>query len=170
MEREDKVLTKDKGLLKTYWLVMGHLRNGIDQEDFSNAISIKDDVDSDMDEGELESQQRYIEWNVEVFKGLLQQILARRATLLKGSSPVFMVTDVAVPTILLEEVKEVIELPDFDKKGAHRQRENTNIEIPKNVAQELREFITAVAEQYNPNPFHNVSTATWSDKVSYCEF
>jgi hypothetical protein len=157
MEREDKIFTAGKGELKTYWLVTGHEHGGVGQED--TALSNNGDGDSDMSEGELESQQRSIEWNVEVFKGLLKQILARRPVMNRGGNLSFKVSD-GVSTVPLEEVKEIIELPNFDKKIARRQRENGDVEVPDNVVKELREFITAIADRYNPNPFHNVSVVT----------
>jgi hypothetical protein len=167
-EREDRIFTAEKGELKTYWLVMGRAQNVLDQEDFSTAMSNMGDGDSDMGDGELECQQRSIEWNVELFKCLLKQILARRPAMNRGTNLSFKVPE-GVPTVPLEEVKEIIELPDFDKKIARRQRENGDVEVPENVVKELREFITAIADRYIPNPFHNVSTVTELNSLGRCQ-
>jgi hypothetical protein len=168
-EREDRIFMAGKGELKTYRLVIGgRAQSGLDQEDFSTAMSSMGDGDSDMGDGELECQQRSIEWNVEVFKGMLKQILARRPAMNRWAGVSFKVPK-DVPTVPLEEVKEIIELPDFDKKTARRQRENGDVEVPENVVKELREFITAIADRYNPNPFHNVSTATELNSLGRCQ-
>ena len=132
VEREDRVFTTEKGLLKTYWLAMGCRHSGLDQADISHELSLKGDGDSDRDEGEFECQQRFIEWTVEVFKGLLKQIIARRASLIRWANLAFNITYIA-PTIPLEEVKETNELPEFDRKSARRQRENVEVEVLEKV-------------------------------------
>jgi hypothetical protein len=156
MEREDKIVAAEKGELKTYWLVKGGLHAGLDHLGHSVVDSV---VDSEGDASDdLEGQQRWIEWNVEVFKALLKQIIAKNATLPRGGN-FSMKQSKVVSTIPLEEVQEIIKLPEFDKKGARRQRENADMEIPEKVVNELRAFISAIADHYNPNPFHNVSEA-----------
>ncbi|CAB9522519.1 Receptor-type guanylate cyclase gcy [Seminavis robusta] len=167
LEREDKVDTIEKGELKTYWLIKGGQFSDLDYQDFSvyAASSVGDDSDADGEE-ELESLQRWIEWNVEVFKGLLKQILARRAALLmRASAKPFTLTSTdfsAGSTMPLEEVKEIIELPKFDRKAARRLRENADVEVPEDVVQQLRLFITEVADLYNnDNAFHNFAHASY---------
>lgn len=55
----------------------------------------------------------------------------------------------------LEEVAEIIMLPDFDKRAARRQRDNKDVEVPAIVMSQLKDFITAIADLYNDNPFHS---------------
>lgn len=160
VERQEKIDTAEKGELQTYWLVKGGLKTGADQHDLDSSInpgtSLGDgeyETDSDSDGGDqLVCQQRWIEWNLEIFRGLLRQILARRAVALRSnSSELFDASEDSdvVPTMPLEEVKEIIELPKFDKKAARRQRENLDMEVPVDIVQELRQYITEVADLYN---------------------
>ena len=58
----------------------------------------------------------------------------------------------------LDEVVEIIELPNFDRRAARRQRENiTDVELSPLVMTLLKDYISEVAAMYNDNPFHNVS-------------
>ena len=52
------------------------------------------------------------------------------------------------------EVKEVIELPKFDKRAMRRQLDTDKVEISEEVIGQLREFISVIASYYNDNPFH----------------
>ncbi|CAB9521809.1 Receptor-type guanylate cyclase gcy [Seminavis robusta] len=170
LEREDKVETIEKGDMKTFWLVIGGLGSGMkymERHEFtsftSNALMTigVGDSDSEGDDGDLASQECHIEWNVEVFTGLLKQIVARKAALSKGSSPGFDLNLCPLPTMPLVEVKEIIELPKFDRKAARRQREHMNAEVPEEVVRQLRQIITEISDLYNDNPFHNFSHASY---------
>jgi len=148
--------------LQTFWLIKGN-SGAHDSNDTSNyAASSAGDSDSEDLDVELSNQERWVDYNTEVFKGLLQQIVARRAGLRNSSSDFATKAvgerDASMP---LEEVKEIIELPKFDKKAVRRQRENQDVEVPPLALKQLREYVSEVADLYNnDNPFHNFAHAS----------
>ena len=165
LEREDVIETEEKGEMRTFYLVKGkHLRRHFDDADRScpqaDDSSLGTDGLENDELAEMQSEQRWIEWNLEIIKSLLKQIVARRA----ANPNVFRKSSMdASPTIdtaamPLYEVREVIELPSFDRRAARRQRDNEEkVELPDKVVEQLKEFISRIAAMYNPNEFHNVS-------------
>ena len=60
----------------------------------------------------------------------------------------------------LDEVREIIELPEFDATAAKKQQDPDTVEIPKQVLSELHGLISGIASMYRNNPFHNFSHAS----------
>ena len=56
----------------------------------------------------------------------------------------------------LEEVREIISLPEFSAKVAQNQKEPEQVKIPKDVIVELHDLVSHIAAMYNDNPFHNL--------------
>lgn len=160
VEREDKVHTDEKGEMTTYWLVKGNPHELGGHEGSSTNPSHFLDCDTEDEElASLQSEHRWIEWNVEVFKGLLKPIIARRGNgggdgSRHGPLATQIVKGAEMP---LEEVVEIVKLPKFDKRAARRQRENESdeLEVPAKVVEQLKQFITEIAGKYNDNPFHS---------------
>ena len=165
--------TLEKGAIQTFWLVKGS--HGQDP-DLSHVGSLsadqsegEDDEDGD-DFANLECQERWIEWNVSVFTTLLKQIVARRecasnitgynrtntnlsSSTTTNSTVSHTAGDSAMPLL---EVKEIIELPKFDKKAAKQQTgAHSKVQLPKKVVEELKDYVRSVADLYKPNPFHS---------------
>lgn len=158
MEREQVLHTLEKGEMKTYWLVK-HGSHGDDHDASSFAGSGKEQDTSESEGADLESEERWIEWNLEVFKGLLHQIVARRGTVAHDTR----INTGSLPKadMPLSEVEEIIELPKFDKRAAKRLRENDQLRIPDKVTKQLKEYITEIADRYNNNHFHNFAHASY---------
>ncbi|CAB9510863.1 Receptor-type guanylate cyclase gcy [Seminavis robusta] len=165
MEREDPVDTEEKGTMKTYWLVKGSHREYDMPERHSCYESIpSDEAEDDIKFSKLKNEERWVEFNVETFKGLLKQIIARRdgsLSNLTSSNHLLHPSRVPEANMPLEEVKEVIMLPSFDKRAARRQLDFDKVEIQENVVFQLREYISIVASCYNDNPFHNFAHASY---------
>ncbi|CAB9499000.1 Receptor-type guanylate cyclase gcy [Seminavis robusta] len=140
--RDEKVSTGP-----TFWL------------DFGRRESAKE-VKSD-EFAYMNGQQRWVEWNVGVFQGLLVQILARRAMSFTAGLSSGSTVDFNKAEMPLEEVKEIIELPEFDRRAARRQRDNQDVVIADEVIAELREYISVIASLYNQYPFHNFAHASY---------
>ena len=111
---------------------------------------------------------RLIDWNVGMLLQLIKQIIARRNATSSSSKPripKFMntmnssssSTDYDMP---LEEVKEIITLPEFDSKAARRQQDPETVVVPELVESQLRDYVTCIAELYNENSFHNFDHAS----------
>ena len=63
-------------------------------------------------------------------------------------------------TTVLEEVIDIITLPQFDPSVAHRQKSADSIELDEKVMMQLRDFVQTIAAMYNENPFHNFEHAS----------
>lgn len=101
--------------------------------------------------------ERLIDWNVGVLSNLIKRIIARRRE--KGlpdynwgrnfDAKVALTHDGGT---VLDEVSEIIALPDFDENAAHGEMDHESIELHQAVVTQLREFVRCVAMLYNDNP------------------
>ena len=95
---------------------------------------------------------------------LLKQIVASRtndggkAAVTKNRCPLNL--DSHGKQVPLDEVQEIIELPEFDAKSAKNQQDPGTVKIPKNVVDELHGLVSGIAIMYRNNPFHNFSHAS----------
>ena len=153
-EREDAISTPSRGFLTTHYLVRG---SGLRGRRFSNE---DDSAEASCDSGDeiADDKLRWIEFNVGVFEKLLKQIVTSGATTttFETVGPMKLSERGNMP---LEEVKEIIEMVDFDRSTVKKPFEEENIELPEIVVAELREYITAIASMYNDNPFHGFAHA-----------
>ena len=161
-ERQDEVQARGKGLMKTAWLarrLRGRARSVASVEERSEHT----ETAVSYGEGDVDREMRLIDWNVEKLVELLKEILARRevtahdhpSTSRPGS--IHKITTAGTP---LEEVKEIIVLPEFNGKKAHMQRKPEDITVPQEVIHEIREYVHCIANMYRANPFHNFAHAS----------
>lgn len=109
---------------------------------------------------------RLIQWNVEVLVSLLRAVVAQR----DGPPPKFTGVESshfdvhnseAVDTDMpLDELKEIIALPEFDRESAGCGRDPDTVIIPRKVCMELTHLVSAIAGMYNDNPFHSFDHAS----------
>ena len=149
-KRREKIHTAEKGELQTYWLTRGRRLGQAEFETTSNAGSAQSDEIDDELYG-LETELRWVEWNTEVLRNLLKQIVARREYQRRLSYDLKLILNENDAVIPLEEVQEIIQLPKFDRKAAKRQRDNQDIEIPQRVSEQLKTYVTQIAALYAPN-------------------
>ena len=100
---------------------------------------------------------RLIDWNVGVLSNLIKQIIARRRG--KGLPDYNWGTNFDGKLALtrgggtvLDEVREIISLPDFDDKAVYGELDHESIELRDEVVTQLREYVRCVAMLYNDNP------------------
>ena len=63
--------------------------------------------------------------------------------------------------IPIESIKEIIMLPPFDPSIAKRLKDHDLVEIPEIVAEQLKDFVSAIADLYPDSlPFHNFAHAS----------
>ena len=132
---------------------------------------------------------RLVEWHVDLLVGLLKLVLARRGAGTGHASAAKKVTsmlsnakratkrfsalqkqpvDISVTmdprdgiTTLLNEVKEVIELPSFHSYDLKQAANTDNIVVSEEIVSQLRDFVTQIAAMYkSKNPFHNFEHAS----------
>lgn len=122
---------------------------------------------------------RRVHWNTDILIRMLQQIVARRDAetehqkalgekansgrkLLDLNDAQFLddVEGSANSTTAMEEVAEVITLPDYNPEAAKYEKNSWEVVLPPAVIKQLQEYVTVVASLYHhDNPFHNVSPA-----------
>ncbi|KAL7572297.1 hypothetical protein ACA910_017895 [Epithemia clementina (nom. ined.)] len=109
---------------------------------------------------------RLIDWQVDIFVISLKQIVARRNVSsqmsLSGATrmdPSSIEWKPVQGNTCLDEVQEIIKLPDFDSRAARLNEDPKQIDLGQDVKEQLRNFISAVASLYHPNHFHNFAHA-----------
>jgi class 3 adenylate cyclase len=181
-EREDSVFAKGKGRLKTYWLDT----SASSPEKVATSNSIAQASSRQLYKEYLEDRkvspvlalkennhnkrmERLIDWCVDVFARLLRGIVAKRqaqterlsspnGTRMLDSHPSSSTRAIGGRRDLLEEVRDVIVLPEFDGSFEGCTDPDT-IKLDPDVEKELHEFMCVIAELYQRNPFHNFEHA-----------
>jgi Adenylate and Guanylate cyclase catalytic domain len=168
VRREDMVEAKGKGRLVTFWLTLtGHARGpgSVASELGSEKMGlVHQGGDNRSDEWNVEMpvskpseanqrNERLVEWNSEILLELLHRVVARRAALQgdNAGATSHQLADVAQSIgnglIVVEEVVEVIDMPEYVCT-----RDSPDVELSKEVVDQLRDFVGKVASMYNDNP------------------
>jgi hypothetical protein len=102
--------------------------------------------------------QRLVDWNSEVLLRLLKQIVLKRISSGKKDSweeePMLQQEE---GKIVLDEVTDVIDLPEFSQRSF---QDPDMMELPPVAELQLREYVSAVANAYHSNPFHCLQHAS----------
>ena len=177
-QREDKIVAKGKGELTTYWLKVGMNHAGPSSIAPASALGLDEMESGGLDATALESARdifdgkttRLIDWNVDVLVRLLKQILAHRQSAAKtiGSKP----NEARYQnrsTLIMDEVKEIIVLPEFDSAAALAEELSEEIELNDEVVEQLHDYVCNIAAIYRDNPFHSFEVRlrcfqTWKRK------
>jgi Adenylate and Guanylate cyclase catalytic domain len=166
-ERDDIITAKGKGNLQTYWLNFRpqsapSTRSGSSENDTDG----RDDPQKVLEAQKTTTPQstygndmvvsartvRLIEWNVDVLKKVLQQIRVRRVALGTGKEK-FEDPQDSFDGSILDEVKEIIRLPNFNA-SLEDAADKDPIEVDPNAIEQLRAYITMISQLYRENPFH----------------
>ena len=163
--KRNYIEAKGKGSLETFWIIMDGEKDGsVGSAISATEMTLLQRNGSSPDLGARTS--RLIDWNVEMLITLLRQIVAKRCAvgkeqMLKSSRTIgktggsFSSTQASKP---LDEVREIIRLPEFSEKQAKQQQKPEKVSIPKEVEGELKELVSTIAGMYNDNPFHSKCT------------
>jgi hypothetical protein len=150
--------------MQTFWLQDGSNSGSLDGMDASTVVS-SDTLDSPQIgcPSSLHSEKvlRLIDWNVDILLCLLKQIASKRiademlvlrsATCHESGCLTESRLAGAMP---LNEVQEVIRLPDFNKSNAQTEDVKKTTLNPA-VEKQLFDYVSSVASMYRDNPFHN---------------
>jgi len=167
-EREEKINAKGKGELQTYWLSMrlqsSPSRGSADESSSGGCEALQQmpQADSLIDE----KTQRLVDWNSDIIARLMKQIIARRqaSKTLKPSN--FPEANASQPIrsekkgSVLDEVLEIIHLPEFDPNIARQQVDPDTINLGDDLTRQIREYVSSVASLCRDNPFHNFEHAS----------
>lgn len=159
--REDKIVAKGKGEMKTYWVEVKQ-QSSPSAASRSSCSEGSDTPISPLSSGlpsnaagvplaksKLSAKsQRLVAWNVDILSRLLKQIISRRIAtnaILGGNAP--KVDDDLQSSIStggpIKEVVEIIELPEYDARAAREQPDPESIELDPAVKIQLHEFVTS---------------------------
>ncbi|GAX15863.1 hypothetical protein FisN_2Lu430 [Fistulifera solaris] len=181
-KREDVIRTKVKGDMQTYWLEVkapsiaptgSSASDGQSEESMSPTEAKKMEQEkaakkeekakskADMDEDKL---RRLVDWNSDVLARLLRQIVAHRNAIKKLRGTVSSSTpaklEIKSGGTVIDEVKEIIELPEYDPLAAQYQEDPQSIDLGEAAQKQLRDYVMLVATFYRDNPFHNFEHAS----------
>jgi Adenylate and Guanylate cyclase catalytic domain len=108
--------------------------------------------------GDMNRQERLIDWNVDVLTALLRQIIAQRKA--KRTPTEDLNLTFHKEGTVLEEITEIIRLPQFAPDDTLVDLDHEEIELDELVESQLREYVTMVACMYRDNFFHNFEHAS----------
>jgi hypothetical protein len=172
-QREDKIIAKGKGELITYWLEIKSNNSGRQSSRSSDSATGSSDRSKEGIEGQAvipekalklfdDKTERLIDWNSDVLCRLLQKILSSKEYAgTESSNTVVADNDYNSESIVeigsnpFDEVKEIIALPQLKTTFHKNWSDGSDVHVPKNVADQLRDYVSHIAALYNDNKFHN---------------
>lgn len=172
--RDDMVVAKGKGQMKTYWLIPSgfkpaEYKKSIMESGVKKAMSerAKGGMVPSLTE-ESTKMLRLVDWTVDVLKRLLKQIVANRQ--LQEGTHVSTDNEIrnAEEEILskkkkantLDEVEEVVKLPMYNANTQQSLLIAENVELPEKAVEQLIEYVRTIGTMYRKNPFHNFEHAS----------
>jgi 3'5'-cyclic nucleotide phosphodiesterase/Adenylate and Guanylate cyclase catalytic domain len=153
--REETVVAKGKGEMCTFWLTIGTSASGRSEapSDHSDGAGMTHDAyalkgtDQPVEMSSVSAKAaRLIQWNVEILYNLLRQVEAHREPLQPDEELPPVNEEIEDSLTVLEEVKEIIHLPSYEKTRAIRDPDK--IEFSRAVHEQLHEYVAAVASMY----------------------
>eukprot|EP00536_Pseudo-nitzschia_multiseries_P000747 jgi/Psemu1/249906/estExt_Genewise1Plus.C_90109 len=169
IRREEFVNAKGKGQLQTYWLERNKRRrtssfaSSVDSSYEGNVVS---NIESTRRGNSIDNPkpQRLIDWNVCIFRHLLEEVASHRHKTLSNSNPKVLpnerLTELSSKKTkhARDEIAETIRMPEYRgtvNTGSER------FELSHSVIDELRDYITRIAHLYcTDNKFHNFEHAS----------
>ena len=139
-----------------------------EMEDEFEKLGLKDmGLDSeDFDE----RTQSLVRWNAEILLRLLKQIIARRLAVQARNKEKGIAVEENIDDPVLwpksglspmEEVQQIIHLPEYDSFVAQHEPDPESIEVDGEVVSQLNDFVRIIASMYRSNPFHNFEHGKW---------
>jgi 3'5'-cyclic nucleotide phosphodiesterase len=151
--------------MQTYWL---ELPTNSSSKSSGSSVGGTERMEDDVFTGMAscvhdEKTQSLIAWNGEVLLRLLKQIVARREACEGAVTPGrervqggdYCPNEGTTP---LDEVKEIISLPKFQK--AKMPKDPSKLVLDPAVVKQLFDFVSTIATKYRSNPFHNFEHAS----------
>jgi len=188
-QRKGLVEAKGKGKLKTFWLLTideeqsrgRKIRRSAGAELIMKSLSPKKFLSEALTprtkkqtiefhlwraESELSPKTRRLcQWNVDILLRHLKQIVAfRNAAKQSKTGRCQNLTKqegaLSKQRSTINELVEIIPLPGFDAEAFKRSQDQNDVELPGEVVNQVKLFVTSIAIMYRSNPFHNFEHAS----------
>jgi hypothetical protein len=167
--RDEAVVAKGKGELKTYWLdptkKRRNTKGGGKEIKVAPEISINggNSVDKSMSPGDVPFDDKYarlIDWNVDVLLHHLARVISSRSRNPSRGSLVNHSSEVALLPAAINDVAEVVALPPFDPDASRFRRARPDVSMLQQTRADLHEYVKRIAVHYRDVPFHNFEHAS----------
>lgn len=180
--REYLVFAKGKGNLQTYWIELAKKSSPSRRSESTAMSSSGDDepVANQMGENNKwvqaglrprakarsqsntldKKEERLVTWNTDILCRLLQDVVARncRNDSIEGDldgKEYCEGCNADLCPMVIEEVVDIIELPEQEIKISSETHENPLDELDATVVDQVRLYVKAIASMYRQNHFHN---------------
>lgn len=154
LKNRQQLASKGKNLVPTF---LAKLNAGISSEtSIGNDDMAETASNTEQDEKAAKHMQRLIQWNVEMLKQLLKQVVARREALGISSLAHVSVPSGGTDSFILDEVAEVIEFPQFDPSVSPDKLNPESITLDPAAEAQLEQFVTDISSRFTQNDFHGV--------------
>jgi class 3 adenylate cyclase len=155
--RKELVEAKGKGKMQTYWVEPSR--------EASKSVSPESADTTPLLSGLDDKTERLVGYNTEVLAKLIHQIVMRRSLSKKSNKFASRKSEVThtrptKETMVLDEVKEIIELPGFDVSMVNKKEDPEMANLNPLIFSQLREYVVVIAKKYHQNPFHNFEHAS----------
>lgn len=167
--REEAVVAKGKGELKTYWLDPTKKRRPAKQgKDIRVAPEIAINgggthIEKPASPGDVPFDDKYarlIDWNVDVLLHHLARVISTRSRSPSRGSLVNHSSEVALLPAAINDVAEVVALPPFDADTSRFRRARPDVSMLQQTRSDLHEYVKRIAIMYRDVPFHNFEHAS----------
>jgi len=158
--RDEMVEAKGKGFMITYWVEpKGAAEISVSgTADITRSTAFSDDIGTST---RLNNRmERLIAWNIDILEQLLKKIVVRRRVIKQKSLSVKWNKTNPKSSAVLDEVQEVIKLPEYDGKYHNADYDSSLVVLSSQIRAQLREYVAAIALMYPENPFHNFQHAS----------
>lgn len=163
-KRSRKISVKGKGEIQSYWRSAkdsgsgsNHSRSSVEEDEgVPETCENRGLNDSGEESSPAARLERLVGWNADQLLALLKNVVAHRGSSYSDEDIPASIRKIGnEDASLLEEVKEIVELPDYNETAATNQQDPDDVEIPPPVVEEIRAYVAAVCDTYNDNAFHS---------------
>lgn len=165
--RQDGVEAKGKGVLCTYWLA---LRSTVRT---ASSIASSEGIDDsgryitanegDEFQNEKLKETRLVNWIAEILLHHIKKVVIVHERCKSGHmSNENLYFQPKKGAICLDEVKDSISMPKFDAKVVDATLDSSEIDIPSDICNAMKEYVSLIAFSYRKNPFHNFEVSPMS--------
>jgi class 3 adenylate cyclase len=177
-ERGERIEVKGKGISQTFWVKVRASHNESSREKLNLSSSYSRSSTKSLTKVDplllnyaklpsparekLPQNQGLVHWHVEMLSIMLKQIVASRSKKARQLRPKALSStrDLMSESTPLSEVKEIIEMPKFDKRKARKLVDQGSAELSEAVVSQLRDYVSTLSCLYKDNPFHNFAHAS----------